>query len=70
MISKRMFNVWRAVVGSGLTEVEANNAEAMLDLERFELHNKVHEYNRGLAGYAGLSEKLKGEIARLEQERN
>jgi phage shock protein A len=40
----------------------------MLDLERLELHNKVHEYNRGLAGYAGLSEKLKGEIARLEQE--
>jgi phage shock protein A len=68
MIGKRMFNVWRAVVGSGLTELEANNAEAMLDLERLELHNKVQQYNHGLAGYAALCEKLKSEIARLEAE--
>jgi phage shock protein A len=68
MIGKRMWNVWRAVVGSGLTEVEASHAEAMLDLERSELHAKVHEYNRGLAGYAGLCEKLKSEIARLQAE--
>ena len=53
MIGKRMWNVWRAVIGSGLSEIEAEHAEAMLDLERTELHDRVHQYNRGLAGYAG-----------------
>lgn len=65
MIGKRMFNVWRAMVGSRLTNLEADNAEAMLDLEREELHKKLLHYDRGLAGYAGLSERLKSELARL-----
>lgn len=69
MIAKRALNVWRAVVGSGLTELEADHAEAMLDLERLELHKRVQEYNRGLAGYAGLCEKLKTEIGKLDRER-
>jgi phage shock protein A len=69
MITKRMYNLWRAMVGSGLTNLEADNAEAMLDLEREELHKKLYHYNRGLAGYAGLSERLKAEIARLDNER-
>lgn len=69
MIGKRMAKIWRAVVGSGLTNLEANHAEAMLDLEREELQRKVFQYNRGLAGHAGVCERLKAEIARLEKER-
>jgi len=69
MITKRVMNVWRAVVGSGLTKLEVNNAEALLELEREELRRKVAQYNLGLAGYAAISEKLKADIARLTQER-
>lgn len=69
MIAKRMTNLWRAMVGSGLSALETDNAEAMLDLEREELHEKVAHYNRGLAGYAGLAERLRAEIERLERER-
>lgn len=69
MITKRIVNVWRAVVGSRLTELEANHAEEMLDLEREQLQQQVFQYNRGLAAHAGLCERLKAEISRLEKER-
>lgn len=69
MITKRIVNVWRAVVGSGLTNLEVRNAEALLDLEREELRKRVAQYNLGLAGYAAISEKLKAEMARLTRER-
>lgn len=68
MLSKRVFNLWRAVVGSGVSELEAHHAEAMLDFEREELQRKLAEYNRGLAGHAGLCERLKAELARLSRE--
>lgn len=68
MLSKRVINLWRAVVGSGVSELEAHHAEAMLDFEREELQRKLAEYNRGLAGHAGLCERLKAELARLSRE--
>jgi phage shock protein A len=52
-----------------LTELEANQAEAMLDYEREELRTQVKKYNHGLAGHAGLCHRMQAEIARLEQER-
>jgi phage shock protein A len=64
-----MTRLWRAVVGSGLTEIEANNAEAMLDYERETLRQQVAKYNQGLAGHAGLCHRIKAEIAGLEKER-
>jgi phage shock protein A len=69
MITKRIVNVWRAVVGARLTELEAHHAEEMLDLEREQLQQKLFQYNRGLAAHAGLCERLKAEIGRLEKER-
>lgn len=68
MIFQRINRLWRAMVGSGLTELEAHNAEAMLDLERESLREQVGKYNEGLAGYAGLIERLKAEDKRLEKE--
>jgi phage shock protein A len=56
-------------VGSGLTELEADNAEAMLDYEREELRRQVARYNQGLAGHAGLCQRIKAEISALERER-
>lgn len=69
MITKRIVNVWRAVVGAQITNLEANHAEEMLDLERERLQQQVFKYNQGLGGHAGLCERLKAEIARLEKER-
>jgi hypothetical protein len=70
MITKRVWNVWRAVVGSDLTHLEVENAEALLELERDELRKKVAQYNLGLAGYAAISEKLKTDLKRLAAERS
>ena len=69
MMTRRIVNVWRAVVGARLTNLEAQHAEEMLDLERERLQQQVFKYNQGLAGHAGLCERLKAEIARLERER-
>jgi phage shock protein A len=69
MIFQRITRLWRAVIGSNLTELEAQNAEAMLDLERESLRDQVGRYNEGLAGHAGLIERLKAEQLRLHKER-
>jgi len=68
MIFQRINRLWRACIGSGLTELEAHNAEAMLDLERESLREQIGKYNEGLAGYAGLIERLKAEQTRLRKE--
>jgi phage shock protein A len=68
MIIQRIHRLWRATLGSGLTELEARNAEAMLDLERESLREQVGKYNQGLAGYAGLIERLRAEQTRLRKE--
>jgi phage shock protein A len=70
MMTRRLVNVWRAVVGARLTDLEAHHAEEMLDLERERQQQQVFKYNQGLAGHAGLCERLKAEIARLEKERS
>src|SRR5688572_15511954 len=70
MMARRVMNLWRAVVGSELTQLEVRNAEALLDVEREQLRGKIAQYNLGLAGYAAISEKLKADIARLAQERS
>ncbi len=64
----RITRVWRAVVGTQITELETNHADAMLDLEREQLHRQVAQYNRGLAGHAGMCARLEAMIKRLEKE--
>ena len=68
MLTKRIANLWCAVVGQSVSELETQHAEALLDLEREELHKKLQQYNRGLAGHAALCERLRFEVARLERE--
>jgi phage shock protein A len=70
MLTKRMTRVWRAMVGARITELEACNAESMLDLEKDRLRRQVAKYNRGLAGHAAVCERLKSRIAQLEQQRD
>ena len=68
MIFRRIHRVWRAAVGQQLSELEAHNAEAMLDLEREQLHQQIAQYNRGLAGHAGMCARLSAQLERLEKE--
>jgi len=68
MLTRRITNLWCAVVGQSVGELEAKHAEALLDLERDELQKKLAQYNRGLAGHAGLCERLRVEEVRLERE--
>jgi hypothetical protein len=68
MLSRRISNLWCAVVGQSVSELEAKHAEALFELERDELHKKVSQYNRGLAGHAALCERLRVEVVRLERD--
>ncbi|MBM4266714.1 MAG: hypothetical protein FJ144_08900 [Deltaproteobacteria bacterium] len=68
MIRRRIVRIFRAVSGRALTEVEADNAEAMLDLESENLRQQVARYNEGLALHAGSYERLRRRIAALERE--
>ncbi|HKU41435.1 MAG TPA: hypothetical protein VJR89_24930 [Polyangiales bacterium] len=69
MLTKRIVNLWYAVLGSGVSELEAKNAEAMLDFEREELQRKLARYNHGLAGHAAICERLKAALLKLDRER-
>ncbi|MDH5672990.1 MAG: hypothetical protein OEZ06_12620 [Myxococcales bacterium] len=69
MIATRINKLWRAVVGSHLGELEAHHAEALLDQERAGLRRQVATYNRTLAGYAAVCERLRRQHGRLHDER-
>jgi len=68
MVTRRLGRLWQAMVGAQLTELEACNAEAMLDHEKERLRRQVAKYNRGLAGHAAVCERLKKRIAQLRRE--
>jgi len=64
-----MNRLWRAILGAKMTELETDHAEAVLDHEREVLRRQVAEYNRGLAGHAGLIQRSKSELVQLASER-
>jgi phage shock protein A len=69
MIIQRIVRIWRAWVGSGLSQLETEHAGELLGLEREQLCSRIAQYNRGLAGYAAMSERLKGQQKKLAHER-
>ena len=64
----RIARIGRALVGKFLSDVEAENAEAMLDAERQQLREQVARYNRGLASHAALCARLRKRIEAAEKE--
>jgi phage shock protein A len=66
----RIYNLWRALLGSGVAELETRHAAELLELERAELCRRVANYNHGLAGYAGSCERMRGQLAKLELEQD
>ena len=65
---KRLSNLVRGFLGLFISGLEKNNPEALLEVEKENLRKQIAEYNQGLAGHAGLCERLVSQIRRQEQE--
>jgi phage shock protein A len=65
---KRMSNLVRGFLSLFISGIERENPEALLEVEKENLRKQISEYNTGLAGHAGLCERLVSQIKRQEQE--
>lgn len=64
----RLSNLFRGFFGLFISGLEKKNPEALLEVEKENLRKQIAEYNQGLAGHAGLCERLVSQIKRQEQE--
>ena len=65
---KRMSNLVRGFLSLFISGIERENPETLLEVEKENLRKQIGEYNTGLAGHAGLCERLVSQIKRQEQE--
>ncbi len=68
MVALRIRRWMAAMTGFAVTELEASHPEAVLDYEREQLRVQIAQYNRNLAGHAGLCERLRARGAKLAKE--
>lgn len=64
----RLANIFRGFLALFVKDLEKRNPEALLELETENLRKQIGSYNQGLAGHAGLAERLMGQVRRLETE--
>jgi phage shock protein A len=64
----RIANLFRGFMSLFISGVERRNPEALLELEQENLRAQVGNFNQGLAAHAGLSERLMGQVRKLEAE--
>ena len=64
----RLANIFRGFLSLFIKDLEKRNPEALLELESENLRKQIGSYNQGLAGHAGLAERLMGQVRRLEAE--
>ena len=64
----RIANLFRGFMSLFISGVEKRNPEALLELEQENLRKQVGNFNQGLAAHAGLSERLMGQVRKLEAE--
>ena len=62
----RIANLIRGFMSLFVSGVERRNPEALLELEQENLRKQVGNFNQGLAAHAGLSERLMGQVRKLE----
>lgn len=65
---KRLLNLLKGFFGLFVSNVEKNNPEALLELERENLRKQISNFNTGLANHAGLVEKLTTQAKKLDIE--
>lgn len=68
MVFARLRNLFGAIAGQAVTELEAAHPEAVLDAERTRLRLQVARYNRGLAAHAAIAERMRRRASQLERE--
>lgn len=65
---KRISNLFRGFLGLFISDLERQNPEALLEVEKENLRKQIANYNQGLALHAGLCESLMGQIRKLDTE--
>lgn len=64
----RLWNVLRGMVARFVSNVEASNPEALLELEKENLRVQIVRFNQGLVSHAALAERLVRHVERLDKE--
>lgn len=65
---RRISNLFRGFLSLFISGIEKANPEALLEVEQENLRKQIGKYNQGLAGHAGLCERIMGQIRALEKE--
>lgn len=65
---KRISNLVKGFLSLFISGLERANPEALLEVEQENLRKQIARYNQGLAGHAGLCERLMGQIRQQEKE--
>lgn len=65
---RRLTNILRGFLGLFISNLEGQNPEALLELEKENLRKQIANYNQGLAHHAGFCERLIAQVRRLEAE--
>lgn len=63
---ERIFNLFKGFLSLFIKDIERRNPEALLELEQENLRKQMANFNQGLAAHAGLSERLMGQVRKLE----
>ncbi len=64
----RIINLFKGWLGLGVSALEKRNPEALLELEKENLRKQIAQYNQGLAGHAGMCERLMAQVRKLESD--
>ncbi len=64
----RIVNLFKGILSLFIRDMERNNPEALLEVEKENLREQIARFNQGLASHAGLAERLMGQVRKLESE--
>jgi len=65
---QRLSNLFRGFLSLFIKDLERRSPEALLELEQENLRKQIAQFNQGLIAHAGMSERLMGQIRKLESD--
>jgi len=63
---QRIANLFRGFLSLFIKDLERRSPEALLELEQENLREQIAQFNQGLVTHAGMSERLMGQVRKLE----